>query len=275
MKKVLLFASILMGLAAFWTACDSGDTTKAPTNCKHDDATKIVIVEAKEPTCQENGLTEGKKCTLCDTMVVPQASIPTIECVEGEWVLDQKATAEEAGLCHTECTLCGKTVTQDTYWGSFGLSYRIYGDGTCQVAGIGSCTDAEIIIPSTYHGNIVTSIHSFAFEGNELITSVHIPDSVTWIGGSAFISAPNLTSVVIGKGVTSIDRAAFQDCSGLTSVEIPASVTDIGMLAFAACPNLSTIQFAGTRQQWKAINKERDWAVGSPVTVICSDDPAE
>ena len=50
-----------------------GTSQNNAQNCKHEDPAKIVVVEAVAPTCQKTGLTEGKKCTNCGTMVLPQS----------------------------------------------------------------------------------------------------------------------------------------------------------------------------------------------------------
>ena len=85
----------------------------------------------------------------------------------------------------------------------------------------------ELVIP-----NSVTSIGGSAFIGCYDFTSVTIPNSVTSIGGSAFEGCSGLTSVTIGNSVTSIGSEAFYGCSGLTSISIPNSVTSIGKKAF-------------------------------------------
>ena len=101
---------------------------------------------------------------------------------------------------------------------SKGLEFVSNGDGTCIVFGIGTCTDADIKIPSVYNGEKVTSIAPVAFFGCSNLTSIMIPDSVTSIGWSA-----------------------FDDCAGLTSISIPNSVTSIGKFAFRGCTSLKTI----------------------------------
>ena len=68
-----------------------------------------------------------------------------------------------------------------------------------------------------------------------------IPESVTRIGDSAFLSFTDLTSVTIPNSVTSIGQSAFADCSGLTSVTIPNSVTSIGNYAFHNCSSLTSV----------------------------------
>ena len=90
----------------------------------------------------------------------------------------------------------------------------------------------DVTIPST-----VTHIGSIAFYNCFDLTSVTIPNSVTWIG-SSFISCFGLTSVNIPNSVTSIGGYAFSNCTSLTTVTISESVTKIGSDAFYLCPNL-------------------------------------
>ena len=63
-------------------------------------------------------------------------------------------------------------------------------------------------------GNNVKTIPSYAFSGLSGLTSLIIPDSVTYIGERAF-DCRNLTSIVIGKSVTTIGNSAFYNCGGL------------------------------------------------------------
>ena len=72
------------------------------------------------------------------------------------------------------------------------------------------------------------------------LTEYVIPDSVTSIGGQAFLEYSNLKSITIPNSVTSIREHAFRSTS-LTSVKIPDSVTSIGERAFYLCNNLTSV----------------------------------
>ena len=77
---------------------------------------------------------------------------------------------------------------------------------------------------------------------------ITFPNSVTTIGNNAFRNCINITSVIIPNGVTYIgggytDSYTFYGCSNLQSITIPNSVTRIGTHSFDRCSNLKLIIF--------------------------------
>ncbi len=111
-------------------------------------------------------------------------------------------------------------------------------------------TDSEVVIPSQINLptlNItypVVAIDRNAFEGNNIITSVTIPDSVKVIGASAFTDCKNLKTVKIPNSVYGIGDDAFSGCSNLESIEIPDSVTQMGERVFVNCKNLRNVKLS-------------------------------
>ena len=106
---------------------------------------------------------------------------------------------------------------------SVGLSFSSKGDGTCYVS-VGTCTDTEIVIPSTSpEGDVVKDINYAAFSGCSNITSVYIPDSVTSLSSSAFASCTSLTSVTLPNSVKTMYSYAFKNCTALTTFTFRAS----------------------------------------------------
>ena len=99
------------------------------------------------------------------------------------------------------------------------------------------CTNlTSIIIP-----NSVTYIGSYTFYGCTGLISIEIPNSVTSIGSSAFEGCTNLISIEIPNSVTSIGSSAFQGCTSLTSITIPDDVTNICESTFQGCTSLTSI----------------------------------
>lgn len=96
----------------------------------------------------------------------------------------------------------------------------------------------ELIIPEYVGSERITKIGGYTngaytgLSGYTGLTSVVIPDSVTFISAHAFENCTNLVSVNIPNGVTEIHTATFMNCTSLTSVTIPNSITSIGQEAF-------------------------------------------
>ena len=178
------------------------------------------ILPAKDSTCTSTGLTEGKKCSVCNEVIIEQLTVNK--------------------LAHSYvdkiCTVCGQEYFSE------GLAFTSNGDGTCYVSGIGSCTDTELLIPSTSQdGDTVIAIGESALRSKQAITSVVIPDSVEVIGYNSFACCYYLKSVKIGNGVITIEKSAFDVCTSLSNLEIGSSVTSIGERAFYECKKLQSL----------------------------------
>jgi len=92
-------------------------------------------------------------------------------------------------------------------------------------------------------GNSVTSIGGGAFMGCSGITgNLIIPNSVTSIGDNAFQSCSSISGLTLGNSVTTIGNEAFSGCSGISgSLTFPNSVTTIGGSAFYCCNHINII----------------------------------
>lgn len=133
----------------------------------------------------------------------------------------------------------------------------------------GKRASGDVIIPSDVHYKnkvyVVTSIEHNAFEGNNAITAVTIPSSVSTIGYSAFNSCKSLRRVMDASRVTEMQGFEYTDCTNLTSVTLsgtlkkigyrsfagtaltrlvlPASMREIGSSAFEDCHQLNSVEF--------------------------------
>lgn len=110
-----------------------------------------------------------------------------------------------------------------------GVLKGYYGDG------------GDIVIPNT-----VTSIAPEAFKGNDNVTSVTIPGSVSEIGYSAFDSCTALKSVKFSDredgAALSIRVNAFQNCPKLEDVTIPACAQYVTGNVFKGCTSMKAIK---------------------------------
>lgn len=103
----------------------------------------------------------------------------------------------------------------------------------------------DIIIPSKVTYNDiefdVIGIGQSAFSsGGSQLTSVKLPESITYIGFGAFAYSSYITELNLPKNLTSIGAAAFRD-TGIKSIVIPNSVTDFQSTIFYDCRNLESV----------------------------------
>ena len=132
--------------------------------------------------------------------------------------------------------------------------------------------DKDVVIPESYKEKPVRKIGDNSLSSYDSLISVTIPNSVTSIGEFAFSDCDNLTSITIPDSVRSIGQHAFDFCGSLNSVTIGNGVVSIGDGAFWMCDSLTNIKFNGTKAQWIAIVKYKDFADDVPATeVICTD----
>ncbi len=132
---------------------------------------------------------------------------------------------------------------------------------------IASCPNQDhITIPNEITGYPVKAISSGAFEDCDRLTSIDIPDSITYIGKDAFLNSgyynnednwengvlyigdylikakSNLTGTYeVKESTRCIAAAAFADCNNLTSITIPSGVTNISENTFSNCTRLTSI----------------------------------
>ena len=161
------------------------------------------------------------------------------------------------------------------------FEYKLAYDGkSYAITDIGTVTNENIVIPSTYNGLPVTKIADEAFYNCSSIKSVIISEGITEIGIAAFcncfglenITIPkgvdhinsytlggccNLTNITLSESLTTIDANAFASCTSLASITLPESLTTIGANAFASCTSLTSIYYAGSSQDWKWVGIDK------------------
>ena len=121
-------------------------------------------------------------------------------------------------------------------WG--GMTVRATDDGFVVEDGVltkYTGNEEEVTIPDS-----VSWIGSSAFWGCRGVKRVIIPDSVKTIGDEAFRGS-GLTQITIGNGVTKIGDYAFDNCDSLTSVTLPDSVRSMGGRVFGECDKLQQV----------------------------------
>ena len=162
-----------------------------------------------------------------------------------------------------------------------------HSDGNCLILTadktlIAGCKNS--VIPAD---GSVTMIDASAFSGHSGLINITIPNTVTSIGGMAFMACSGLETILVAEGnpvyhsdgnciiktadktlvvgcknsaipadgsVTSIGSCAFFACSSLTSITIPEAVTSISSGAFGACTSLTDVYYSSCSEaKWNSI----------------------
>lgn len=86
-------------------------------------------------------------------------------------------------------------------------------------------------------------------ERSSYLEKIHLPDSVTHIGKSAFAECGELLSIKLPKSLLYIADSAFVDCWQLEKLTLPAGLRAIGAGAFQGCINLCRVKL-GKAVEW-------------------------
>ncbi len=84
-------------------------------------------------------------------------------------------------------------------------------------------------------------IASYAFLGNEKLTTLTIPKKVLTIGEGAFRNCSSLKSITVNAPITELWDDTFRDCHKLENVKLPDSLGSIRNSCFYDCTSLKSI----------------------------------
>ena len=101
--------------------------------------------------------------------------------------------------------------------------------------------EADVLIPGDVDGEPVTMVGSYAFEDNQNLVSVMIPDTVDFLGKYAFWGCRRLEKAHLPAAADGLSLGLFMGCTSLTEVELPAGLESIGDGAFNGCTALAGI----------------------------------
>ena len=163
-----------------------------------------------EATCTDAG-SKSHHCTVCGD----KTDVTVIEAVGHNYVV-QNIEATHPHTTTYICTFCENTkiekpVVSNCVECNFTI-IAIDSSGYKLVSYLG--TETDVVIPSNYKDNVITTIANACFRNNKTIKSVKIPNSVTSIGSLAFMSCTSLEKVYIPASVTSIGSQAFYGFTG-------------------------------------------------------------
>ena len=140
------------------------------------------------------------------------------------------------------------------------LSWKLDSTNTLTISGTGAMQDYELLsdgsptlFPSApwleYKTKVVkvviksgvTTIGDYAFDSEDFLESISLPDTLQSIGLSAFWSCERLKALSIPDSVTSIGEVMCGYCEGIKTLKISESLTEIPNDAFYFCSSLKSV----------------------------------
>lgn len=258
-KLLSLLLAIICAFSALFVSCEREEDEE--TEAEEIVKTEEEIDQTDAPTVTDEETTGAPETTAAPETTVEETTAPettehvhsyvstenTASCTGDVTVYHTCACGDKKteilpmiahNFVNNVCSMCG--LENVVY--SKGLEYKLNDDkASYSLIGIGTCTDADIIIPSKYENLPVTNIESDTFKGNKTIKSIVIPESIKTIGMSVLNDADSLVSITFKNGVTDIDYGAFYSCDALAEIVLPESLRTVGSNVFASCKNLKSI----------------------------------
>lgn len=143
-------------------------------------------------------------------------------------------SAGTAGMIpETSLTVCAVQTQGD-------FSYELSEDGNTAVITAYHGKGGKVAVPDTAGGKPVSAIGSDAFDNNESVTEVTVPEGVVKIGKNAFKGCNGMTKITLPEGLEEIGEYAFWYCTKLTEAVLPESMKHIGSYAFFNCTSLKS-----------------------------------
>ena len=132
-------------------------------------------------------------------------------------------------------------------------SYTLGNNGQATLTNVDQ-VEGELLLPSRLNGHDVVGVEAGCFQNLANLERLVVPNSMTWIGGGAFVGS-GIRELVLGDGIkhlygyvyTNVDDngddayakyGAFGNCTQLTNIVFGSSLTNIGNQCFAQCRSL-------------------------------------
>lgn len=127
---------------------------------------------------------------------------------------------------------------------------------------------SEVTVPAEINGEAVLYLSEACFADCESITTVHLPETLEWIGAEAFRGCTALRGLYIPDSVWFIGEMAFENCSALEALAVPNSMEYIEDHAFDSCSKLFYIFYSGSIDDWTDLYD----AYITPYTLVYCED---
>lgn len=96
--------------------------------------------------------------------------------------------------------------------------------------------DRRVVVPTMLDGGMVKTIGKEAFNGNNYVQDVVIPDCVSTVNGGAFADCISLKRVKLSENVSKIVTNTFSGCTALEEINVPDGVTELKSGTFRTAP---------------------------------------
>ena len=93
-----------------------------------------------------------------------------------------------------------------------------------------------------------------AFSGCTSLSEIVFGENLQSIETFAFARCSSLISICLPDSLTSLAFGAFGGCKNLESIYIPIGVVEIWKDTFANCGALKDVYYAGSEEDWNAID---------------------
>lgn len=143
-------------------------------------------------------------------------------------------------------------VSNDAFLGATGLT-SAYIPNTVVRIGTQAFQQSHLTTVDFQASSTLTRIESAAFQ-NIPLTSIVIPDSVTYLGNYQFWVNYSLTSVVLPANLRTVLQYTFGQTTGLTNVNLPLNMTSIEANAFSTNTALTNFTYCGLGVNTAALN---------------------
>lgn len=152
-------------------------------------------------------------------------------------------------------------VQSDTPWFSV-HDGELYFDESLYTGG------SELTVPGEISGEPVLYLSDGCFASCDEVTTVHLPDTLEYIGPYAFADCVSLRGLYIPDSVWYIGGYAFAGCTALEAISIPGGTEYIEAGAFEDCNKLFYIFYPGSIDDWTLLYSD---FINPYTAVYCED----